>query len=404
MADFTGFVAGGSTFSVTAPSTLKHGRTTGSVSDTIHWGDSKITLGSIDRETPGTLTIAGTGSVSTGVSIGRFGLNVNFPGPVVFADFWTQSAIPSPSLSPPTNGRIYFDNASNKFKVSENGGAFVDLVGSSGVTGSGSVDRITLWSGPTSLTSDTDLFYNSTTNRLGIGTATPNESIEVGGAILIGSAVNALDGTIQWTGADFEGRKGGAWTSLTTGGGGGGGWSDDGVNVRLTTITDSVGIGTATPDNKFHVVDSVSPASKYEVTTAATSTTAVATVFKRTSSANMVDGFGPSLAFAIEDVSAVENQVATIEVKRDGADTDAEMGLYANNIRLDPDSGYVTLGTLATETGTQELRKGWGGATLPLNNTGWGKGSEYTDLVNAYLYINAGTEVSVSWVKVGQQS
>lgn len=34
----------------------------------------------------------------------------------------------------------------------------------------------------------------------------------------------------------------------------GGGWTDDGTVVRLTTITDEVGIGTASPAEKLHVV------------------------------------------------------------------------------------------------------------------------------------------------------
>ncbi len=38
------------------------------------------------------------------------------------------------------------------------------------------------------------------------------------------------------------------------GGGGGGGWSDDGTIVRLTSVADNVGIGTATPSTKLHVV------------------------------------------------------------------------------------------------------------------------------------------------------
>lgn len=39
-------------------------------------------------------------------------------------------------------------------------------------------------------------------------------------------------------------------------GGGGGGWTDDGTAVRLTTVTDSVAIGTASPTTVFEVVGS----------------------------------------------------------------------------------------------------------------------------------------------------
>lgn len=52
--------------------------------------------------------------------------------------------------------------------------------------------------------------------RLGLGTITPVEKIEVDGAIKIGNSVGDNDGTIRYTGTDFEGRKGGQWRSLTT--------------------------------------------------------------------------------------------------------------------------------------------------------------------------------------------
>lgn len=38
-------------------------------------------------------------------------------------------AMAAPALSPTVQGRIYFDSAVNKFKVSENGGVYQDLVG-----------------------------------------------------------------------------------------------------------------------------------------------------------------------------------------------------------------------------------------------------------------------------------
>lgn len=45
-------------------------------------------------------------------------------------------------------------------------------------------------------------------------------SVYKGGAILIGTTDQTVDGMIRWTGTDFEGRKGGAWVSLTATGGG----------------------------------------------------------------------------------------------------------------------------------------------------------------------------------------
>lgn len=52
---------------------------------------------------------------------------------------------------------------------------------------------------------------------LAVGRATATESIHTNGAILIGAASATTNGTIQWDGSDFLGRKSGVWVSLTTG-------------------------------------------------------------------------------------------------------------------------------------------------------------------------------------------
>lgn len=61
------------------------------------------------------------------------------------------TAIAKPGAAPAGQGRIYFDSTASKIKVSENGGAFVDLVGAGGVSGSGATDVIPLWSAGTTL-------------------------------------------------------------------------------------------------------------------------------------------------------------------------------------------------------------------------------------------------------------
>jgi hypothetical protein len=50
-----------------------------------------------------------------------------------------------------------------------------------------------------------------------------------------------------------------------SGGGGGGGWVDDGNAVRLEGVFDSVGIGTAYPSAKLHVVGDVNASGWYEI-------------------------------------------------------------------------------------------------------------------------------------------
>lgn len=55
--------------------------------------------------------------------------------------------------------------------------------------------------------------------KVGIGTTTPLEQLDVAGAIKFGNTTNPTPsaGTIRWTGSDFEGWDGSRWLSLTKG-------------------------------------------------------------------------------------------------------------------------------------------------------------------------------------------
>ncbi|MEL7340384.1 MAG: hypothetical protein AAGM67_07865, partial [Bacteroidota bacterium] len=300
---------------------MKHGRSTGSPSDTVRFGDVNFTVGALDKETPGNLTIAGTGAVATGVSIGNFNIAVDFPGPLEFANFFTQGPIAQPALSPLANGRIYFDQNDFKFKVSENGGPYVDLLGAGGVSGNGIANRIAFWTDAVTLDADNELYWDQSNNRMGIEVTTPEESLDTTGALKIGSADGTADGTIQFTGTDFEGRVAGVWVSLTQGGANDSGWTDTGAIVRLTTATDTVGVGTVTPNGKFHVVSESpqTPLRTETTTTTGTNNLESALVVKRTTTQDMVDGFGPTIQFAIEDNANVEQGVATIAARRHGS-------------------------------------------------------------------------------------
>lgn len=50
---------------------------------------------------------------------------------------------------------------------------------------------------------------------VGIGTLNPSEKIDVNGGIKIGNTDGVSEGTIRWTGTDFEGYDGSIWKSLT---------------------------------------------------------------------------------------------------------------------------------------------------------------------------------------------
>ena len=53
------------------------------------------------------------------------------------------------------------------------------------------------------------------TDMVGIKTTNPTEVLTVNGAINVGTTTTTNEGTIRWTGTDFEGYKSGAWVSLT---------------------------------------------------------------------------------------------------------------------------------------------------------------------------------------------
>lgn len=96
----------------------------------------------------------GTQSPAAKLTIGGGALQVN--------------ATASPGVSGAATGRIYFDSTQNKFYVSEDGGAYVYLVGASGLQGSGNSGRIPKFNTSTSLT-DSVLYEAS--SKISIGRA-----------------------------------------------------------------------------------------------------------------------------------------------------------------------------------------------------------------------------------------
>lgn len=104
--------------------------------------------------------------------------------------------------------------------------------------------------------------YGSAQTGLGIGTNNPAEKLEVNGAIKVGNTITSNDGTIRWTGTDFEGRKSGTWVSLTGSGVSGSGttnflakWASP-SSLGSSQVFDNginVGIGTNIPAAKLHI-------------------------------------------------------------------------------------------------------------------------------------------------------
>ncbi len=117
----------------------------------------------------------------------------------------------------------------------------------------------------------------TTAGNVGVGLTSPQQMLDVAGAIRLGNTTQATGGSIRFTGGDFEGHDGSGWISLT---GSLRGWSVTGNSVdpgdflgttndrdlpfrsnnteymRITT-SGSVGIGTVAPTARLDVNGSV---------------------------------------------------------------------------------------------------------------------------------------------------
>jgi hypothetical protein len=109
------------------------------------------------------------------------------------------------------------------------------------------------------------LYAEPINDFVGVGTITPQEKLDVDGAVRVGTTSNTNAGTIRWTGTDFEGYDGGTWLSLTGSGSGamppgslgqtlrhnGSDWV---VSDFLFNEGDRIGIGTTGPSAELEVV------------------------------------------------------------------------------------------------------------------------------------------------------
>ncbi len=104
---------------------------------------------------------------------------------------------------------------------------------------------------------DTDRTILKEGSFLGIGTVNPTQRIDVAGAIRIQTTDQEFDGSIRYSGDDFEGFMAGEWHSFTSGGGGGGGpWiQEDTVIYYKQSGKTFVGIGTSDPESTLDIVD-----------------------------------------------------------------------------------------------------------------------------------------------------
>lgn len=111
------------------------------------------------------------------------------------------------------------------------------------------------------------------TGNTGVGISSPQEKLDINGAIKLGTTTNSNAGTIRWTGTDFEGYASSEWKSLTASGVAGNGdenyiskWTSEGASLTSSGIYEDsagkVGIGVLPADllAKLNVSDTDSTA------------------------------------------------------------------------------------------------------------------------------------------------
>jgi hypothetical protein len=161
----------------------------------------------------------------------------------------TQRGMAAPAVSAAGQGKIYFDSTSNKFRVSQNNGAYTDLVSvitSADVSAAnGFIQNGNSFAAAATLGTNDNNPLNFETNGVtrmsintsgdvGIGTSTPAGILDVRGGT---GALNT-----HGTHINLIAQNGGAGTStggninLTPGAGGGGSWPAGTVNIAQTSV------------------------------------------------------------------------------------------------------------------------------------------------------------------------
>ncbi len=322
---------------------------------------------------------------------GNVGIGTSSPNTTLdIAGAFSQRAIAAPAVSVATEGRIYFDSTSNKFRVSEHNGAYVDLIDAAALDGAGTASHIAFFTDANTLSSESgnELYWDETNNRLGLGEGTPDnvlhatnsqdgatrikvENATAGTSASVGflatsdsssgqltsysathSTAGLADKFVVQSGADA------AALMLTSGAGdiqlAPGGVTDADRALTADASTKYVGIGETSPDGRLHVR-----------TAGVTTTTAVleaegasdaifpAVRVRSTKTSDMADNFGTGLRFQIEDDGGTANGIAQIAATRAGADDTGDLvfqvattGTLNERLRL-TNEGYFGVGTNA---------------------------------------------------------
>lgn len=106
----------------------------------------------------------------------------------------TFKAVAAPTAAAST-AKLYYDSTDNRLKISNNNGSFSNIATTAdvGAAASGSGGYVQFNNGTNGFGSDSGLFWDNTNKRLGVGTATPSQKMEVNGRLLI-KELDVVDG------------------------------------------------------------------------------------------------------------------------------------------------------------------------------------------------------------------
>ncbi len=96
-----------------------------------------------------------------------------------------------------------------------------------------------------------DAIFNN--GKVGIGSTTPVEKLDVAGAIKLGYTSTNNAGTLRFNGSDFEGYNGTDWKSLTSQSL----WTVNGTSIDLINGSNNVGIGASAANEKLEVAGGI---------------------------------------------------------------------------------------------------------------------------------------------------
>jgi len=177
----------------------------------------------------------GTGSVDPGSNKLMID-NSNTNTPLIYGDFQNDVLTINGVLS-----------VNDKYRLPTSDGSANQILQTDGL-GNVSWANASSGGGSTWSNSGSDIYYNS--GDVGIGTSSPQASLDVNGSIIIGNdGAAGQEGMVRYFGTDLQGFVAGSWESLTDSGGSGGSDSDWTFgDFGIHNLNDNVGIGSNESD------------------------------------------------------------------------------------------------------------------------------------------------------------